>query len=149
MGGDAGDVDDRALLSFHHGGPELLTREQNTADEVQVEVCRPVFEGDLLKFLVAHDRHLRVVAAGGVDENGRRTQGGFEFFVCFPQAAARHRVGRKELGGAAGLADRGHPGLAAFLVAAEHGHLGAGRSQTLRQAAAEHTRASNDDGDFT
>jgi len=126
VGGDAGDIDDAAASAARHGRAEFLARDEHAATEVQIEILLPVGQGDLLEGLLGRDGDFRGVATCGVDQDAGRPEGGFQFFVCFGQAAARQRVGGK-VGGRAPLGlDAFDSSLPAFGVPAQHGDFGAG-----------------------
>lgn len=69
VGGYTGDVDDRPASIGQHARPENLAGEEDAADEVEIEIGAPIFDGDLFEFFVGGDGDFGIVAAGGVDED--------------------------------------------------------------------------------
>lgn len=94
------------------------------------------------------DGDLGVVAAGGVDEDGRHAEGFFDGATSAGKAGAVDGVGGKKFGGMACLANGVDARAAAFLVAADDGDAGARRGEALRERAAEHAGRADDNRDF-
>ena len=83
----AGDVDDAAFAALAHRRAELLAGEQHTAGEIHVEVRLPILKFDGFKRMICGDRHLGIIAAGGIDQNRGRAERGFKFLMRFAETA--------------------------------------------------------------
>jgi len=80
-------------------GPNSWHGNKTPPTRFMVEVCLPVGEGDLLEGPFGGDGYFRVVAAGGVDEDGRRTEGfldspmrGVEVFLSYGVGGEEKRL---------------------------------------------------------
>lgn len=105
MRGDAGDVDDAAAPARTQARAKFLTRQHHAADEVEIEVCVPVLQRDLLERALGGDSDLRVVATGGVHENRRRAELALNGLMRGSEARPVHGIGGEEGCGPAGVAD--------------------------------------------
>ena len=137
MGADAGDVDDAALAALAHRRSEFLAGQQGAPDQVEIEIGLPVLQGDVLEGVVRCDRDLRIVAPGGIDQDGRNAQAGLDTLAGLGQAGAGHRIRGKEVRLASPLANGVHPGLAPLRVEVHDGHPGAGLRQPFCDGSAQ------------
>ena len=118
----AGNVDDAAAAAGDHRWPEFLARQQHAADQVQIEILRPIRELNLLEGSLFRDGHFRIVAAGGVNENRGRAQGLSQVTMGFLQALAPGGIGGEESRLPAFALDAGDSRLPALFTAAQHRH---------------------------
>ena len=138
VAGHAGDVDDAALAPGDHGGSKFLAGQQHAANQVQIKIRLPVPQVDLLERALRANRHLRIVPAGGVDQNARAAQGLRDGPVRLGEARFLRCVRREKYGLAALADDVFGPGFSSRSVAAQDGHLCARPGHPFRQGAAQH-----------
>ncbi len=146
MSGDAGDVNDGAASAGSHGRTEFLTGQEDSADEVQIEIGQPVFHSNLVDGAFGGDGDFGIVPAGGVHEDGGRAEFFLNVLVSGLEVLLAGNVGREEPSGTARPGDGGDSSVASFGIAAEDGYAGSSGSEAFGESATEHTRGADDNG---
>src|SRR5258705_6819482 len=98
MRGDTGDIDNTAASSIGHGRTELLAREQYAANKVEVEILQPIRQLNLLEWPLGGHGHLRIIAAGRVNQHRRCAEYLNDFLMSCTKALLPDSISRNENG---------------------------------------------------
>ncbi len=138
--GDGADVDDAAVAALDHTAGDGLGDEEAAA-QVGVEDEVPVVPGDV-------ESGLADVAAGIVDEDVNRAEGGFGFFGEALDAGGVADVEFQRDGAAAEGVDLGFEVGECFAAAAGEDEVGSGAGEGAGEVLAEAAAGSGDEGDL-
>ena len=89
-----------------------------------------------------------IIAAGGIEQNGRRSDRFFGRLMAALEARRIHGIATKKLRVTTSLGDCLYACLASFGVATDYGYLGTGLGHGLGTGAAEGTSGTDHHGDF-
>src|SRR5215472_10481632 len=98
MTGNARDIDDAAASLRDHGGAEFLARQQDSANEIEIEIRLPGLLGNLFECALGTDGHFGIIAAGGIDKDAGSAQRIDQGAVSFAEAFFASRVNGEEAG---------------------------------------------------
>ena len=98
--------------------------------------------------MIGRDRHPGVIAAGRIHQDSGRSEHIDDLLMGRLETSPVTRVGTEEMSPSAGIRNRLNPGIPTLRVASKDRDFGTGRSESVRQRAAEHAGGADYNGNF-
>src|SRR5262249_2704689 len=144
MSGDTCNVDNAAFAARYHGRAKFLTRQENTSDQIEIEVGLPVSQTNVFKGAICGDDDFGVIPPCRVHQNRYDTKRFLDGAVYPAQTFLLDGICTKKSCLPAVHLNRLYPGLATFSIAPKDGDLRARCCQSLCQSSAQYTGCADD-----